>query len=227
MMKVLIRHAKSPGVPAPGLFYSVVAGWLIPQADYRLLFSMWNTIVESGIIALLFGAITTFSGIIITNNFNKKREQRDRKYLVTQEIYQQLVAAYDRSIEDVNMINKNGVVECQTDAIIIMFQTSERKQEELESAFLKIRYILDEDIIKVLDSKFGEIEAIHRKLKFTSVAIKYRKFDDYDNVVINDEVELIEDDKFPEYIRIYIDGVNGLERKFRNVVEKELRKLLK
>ncbi len=125
------------------------------------------------------------------------------------------------------MINKNGVVECQTDAIIIMFQTSERKQEELESAFLKIRYILDEDIIKVLDSKFGEIEAIHRKLKFTSVAIKYRKFDDYDNVVINDEVELIEDDKFPEYIRIYIDGVNGLERKFRNVVEKELRKLLK
>ncbi|MBD5533825.1 MAG: hypothetical protein HDQ98_16805 [Lachnospiraceae bacterium] len=40
MMKVLIRHAKSPGVPAPGLFYSVVAGWLIPQADYRLLFSV-------------------------------------------------------------------------------------------------------------------------------------------------------------------------------------------
>ncbi len=67
---------------------------------------MWNTIVESGIIALLFGAITTFSGIIITNNFNKKREQRDRKYLVTQEIYQQLVAAYDRSIEDVNCNDK-------------------------------------------------------------------------------------------------------------------------
>lgn len=40
MMKVLIRHTKSPGVPAPGLFYSVVAGWLIPQADYRLLFSV-------------------------------------------------------------------------------------------------------------------------------------------------------------------------------------------
>ena len=39
-MKVLKQHAKSPGAGTLGLFYSVVAGWLIPQADYRLFVSI-------------------------------------------------------------------------------------------------------------------------------------------------------------------------------------------
>lgn len=39
---------------------------------------MWEIIVESGIIALLFGLVTSVVGIIITNNYSKKREQREK-----------------------------------------------------------------------------------------------------------------------------------------------------
>ena len=35
--QIFIMYAKSPGVAAPGLFYTVLSGWFKPQADYRSL----------------------------------------------------------------------------------------------------------------------------------------------------------------------------------------------
>ena len=40
MMRVLIEHAKSLGAGTPGLFYSVLGGWLNPKAGYQLFFSV-------------------------------------------------------------------------------------------------------------------------------------------------------------------------------------------
>lgn len=40
MLRVLIWHAKTPVAATTGVFYSVLAGWLMPWADYRLIFSV-------------------------------------------------------------------------------------------------------------------------------------------------------------------------------------------
>lgn len=39
---------------------------------------MWGIIIESGIIALVFGFVTSISGIIITNVYSKKRSNKKR-----------------------------------------------------------------------------------------------------------------------------------------------------
>lgn len=39
---------------------------------------MWKMIVESGIIAFLFGLVTSVVGIIVINNYSKKQEQCEK-----------------------------------------------------------------------------------------------------------------------------------------------------
>jgi len=39
-VSIQVDTQKSPEVATPGIFYSVVAGWLMPQAGYRLFVSI-------------------------------------------------------------------------------------------------------------------------------------------------------------------------------------------
>ena len=62
---------------------------------------MWDTIVESGIIALIFGLVTSVVGIIVTDNYSKKQEQREKKYVLTKEVYQKLVTIYNTQMKKI------------------------------------------------------------------------------------------------------------------------------
>lgn len=62
---------------------------------------MWEIILESGIITLLFGLVTSITGIVITNNYSKKQEQREKKYILTKEIYQKLVKIYNKQMKKI------------------------------------------------------------------------------------------------------------------------------
>lgn len=74
---------------------------------------MWDTIVESGIIALIFGLVTSVVGIIVTDNCSKKQEQREKKYVLTKEVYQKLVTIYNTQMKknDVKKIDKQSVTD--------------------------------------------------------------------------------------------------------------------
>lgn len=190
---------------------------------------MWEIVVESGIIALIFGFVTSVSGIVITNNYSKKRELREKKYILTKEIYQKLVSIYNRQMEknNVDNIEKSSAIEIFTNAIILVYQESNKKIEELKKSYLEIKYILSESNVRNLDSKFRDIEEIEKTLFFTSLNNQIKNKEDYKNIVVSNEVNIIESDKIQEYMRRYIDEVMELESFFLDIVESELRQLLK
>lgn len=190
---------------------------------------MWEIIVESGIIALFFGLVTSVVGIIITNNYSKKQEQREKKYILTKEIYQKLVEIYNKQMKrnNVKKINEQSATDIFTDALINVYQDAHKKIDEFKSSYLEIKYILNEKDVGCLETKFEEIEKIGSTLFCTSLNDKLKEKEDYENIVINEEVNMIESDKIPEYMRKYIDQTKELENLFLNIVEKKLRELLK
>lgn len=190
---------------------------------------MWEIVVESGIIALIFGLVTSISGIVITNNYSKKREQQEKKYILTKEVYQKLVSIYNRQMEknNVEKMEKSSVAEIFTDAFILVYQDSDKKIDELKKSYLEIKYILNENDVKNLDSKFKEIEEIGKTLFFTSLNDQIKDKEDYKNIIVSKKVNLIDSDKIQEYMRKYIDEIRELESVFLGIVEKELRQLLK
>lgn len=190
---------------------------------------MWEIIVESGIIALIFGFITSIVGIIVTNNYSKKQEQRENKHILAKEIYRKLVAIYSKQTKKNNMkkMNKQSVTDIFTDALITVYYDAGEKIDELKHSYLEIKYILNENDVKDLDSKFEEIEEIDKTLFFTSFNEKLKEKEDYENIVVNEEFRMIEKDKIPKYMQRYIDKTKELERFFLSIVEKELRQLLK
>lgn len=190
---------------------------------------MWELIVESGIIALLFGLVTSISGIVITNNYSKKQEKQEKKYILTKEIYEKLVSIYNRQMEKNNVenIDKGSATEIFTDALILVYQDSDKKINELKNSYLEIKYILSENEVKNLDSKFGEIEEIGKTLFFTSLYDQIKDKEDYKNIVVSNKVNIIDSDRIQEYMRKYIDEIRDLESVFLGIVEKELRYLLK
>lgn len=190
---------------------------------------MWEIFLESGIIALLFGLVTSITGIIITNNYSKKQEQREKKYILTKEIYQKLVKIYNKQMKknNVKKMNKQSATDIFTDALIIVYQDADKKMNELKCSYLEIKYILCKDDVECLDFRFEEIEEIGRVLLFTSLNDKLKKKEDYDNIIVSEEVNMIDSDKIPEYMRKYIDKTKELENLFLSIVEKKLRELLK
>lgn len=106
---------------------------------------MWEIIVESGIIALAFGLVTSITGIIITNNYSKKQEQRERKYILTKEIYQKLIVIYNKKLKENNVkeIDKQSAENIFQNALIIVYQDANKQFNELKSSYLEIKYILN------------------------------------------------------------------------------------
>lgn len=190
---------------------------------------MWEIIVESGIIALAFGLVTSITGIIITNNYSKKQEQRERKYTLTKEIYQKLIVIYNKELKENNVkeIDKQSAENIFQNALTIVYQDANKQFNRLMSSYLEIKYILDKNDVKDLNFKFDEIEEIGKILFFTSFNDILKDKEDYENIVVNEDVNMIECDKIPEYMRKYIDKTKELERFFLDIIEKKLRQLLK
>lgn len=189
---------------------------------------MWNIIIESGIIALIFGFVTSISGIIITNNSNKKREQQERQYVLIKEIYQSLISTYE------NQAEKNGIQEIEEkslsdlldDSLISAYQDAEIVLGDLNISYMKIKYLLNEKDIKDLELEFKTICDIQRTLYYTSVNSKIKEKEGYRDIDINDDIVLIEEEKIPEYMIKYIEKLKILRTHFMEIIEKELRKLL-
>jgi len=99
---------------------------------------MWNTIIESGIVAIIFGGVISIAGIIIANRFNKNKEARDRKYLLTNEIYNKLVEVYNLTVKINSSIdfNTNSAKDVFTESIIMVYKKSVDTLETLKKIFL-------------------------------------------------------------------------------------------
>lgn len=190
---------------------------------------MWESIIESGIIALVFGFVTSITGIIISNNYAKKRELLERKYEITQEIYRKLVLIYERQMErnSIKKINKKSILDIYENAIIEVYNDADRKHKELKKSYMEIKYILEKKDIKKLEDEFNQVEKIGKILFDTSFNSKIKEKRDYSNLQNNEDIILIEEEKIPEYMRLYIDKVNKLETNFIEVIENKLRALLK
>lgn len=186
---------------------------------------MWGIIIESGIIALVFGFVTSISGIIITNVYSKKKEQQEKRYLLTKEIYQKLVSIYNKQISNDN-IDNDSIPDIFTNATITMYEKSIEKAKELEKSFLEVRYLLKIDVDKSLELKFNEIESIKKALFYSAFNDRISKKEGYDDIIKNDEIEIIDVSEIGEYTKKYIDEVSALESYFIKALENELRRLL-
>lgn len=191
---------------------------------------MWGIIIESGIIALVFGFVTSISGIIITNVYSKKKEQQEKRYLLTKEIYQKLVSIYNKQISNDNInidnIDNDSIPDIFTNATITMHEKSIEKAKELEKSFLEVRYLLKIDVDKSLELKFNEIESIKKALFYSAFNDRISKKEGYDDIIKNDEIEIIDVSEIGEYTKKYIDEVSALESYFIKALENELRRLL-
>lgn len=189
---------------------------------------MWKILIESGFAAFVFGFVTSVSGIIITNQYNKQRARQEKKYILIKEIYPKLLSLHAKLTQkNIQTKEEENVSDIFTEALIIMYQDAERKLDELESFYFEIRYILSENDAKELALNFEEIREIEKLLKFTSINEQLKEKSGYENIVIDEKVRMIEKDKIPEYTRKYIDCTQELEKFFLEIVEKELRNLLK
>lgn len=189
---------------------------------------MWNVIVESGIIALLFGFVTSVSGIIITNNINKKHEQKEKRYVLVKEIYQSLVSTYEEQL-DKNSIEEMGeknISDLFTDSLIQAYKNAKIVFDNLNISYMKIKYLLNEKDIKDFELEFKIVSGIEQTLYFSSLNNKIKGKKEYENITINSDVVLIEQEKIPEYMKEYIEKVKILQNHFIKMIEKELRKLL-
>lgn len=188
---------------------------------------MWEMILESGFIASIIGLITSVSGIVITNNFSKKQEKYKIKYELTKDINSKLIEIYNNytknNIED---IKEQSPSEIFTNSLAVVYQNSNQKFEELKRSYMSVRYVLKQGDIRNLDGKFKDIENIGKTLFFTSFNDILKTKGDHNDIDINDDVNLIDKELIPEYMRKYIDSVSELESCFLNIIEKVLRKLI-
>ncbi len=189
---------------------------------------MWEMILESGFVASIIGFITASAGIVITNNYNKKQEHYKIRFELAKDTYSKLIEIYNSRTEsaDPDEINEQSSANIFTNNLTTLYQSSCQKVKKLKYSYMSVKYVLCKKDIKSLDDKFNDIEDIGKTLFFTSINDILKAKDDYDDIVINDDVKIIDREQIPEYMRRYIDNVRDVEDCFFKIIEKVLRKLL-
>lgn len=189
---------------------------------------MWDLIFESGIFAFIFGVIVSITQIIVKYLYDKQSKIRENKYILCKEIYQKLVSMYESIYEN----GKNKEIENSEDSVIDffdkklveVFNEEERSLKFLRDSYLKIKYILNNKDINELESKFESVEKNNRLIGNTIFYYTMKDKKDFDRLNIQEKVDINE---FDICIKDFINEVRDIREFFLNIIEKELRNLLK
>jgi len=75
--------------------------------------------------------------------------------------------------------------------------------------------------------KINNAEEIKKSLFFSALHNRLKDKEDYADIIRNEEVVLIQDEDYQISMRKFIDEVENIEKEFIEIIEKELRKLLR
>lgn len=189
---------------------------------------MLKTIMENIIKILELGFVTSVSGIAISSYYNKKQTQREIKRLIIKKAYKKLNSVYSDVVDNMknNIHTTTTATDFSTNNLIEMYQHTDERLKELKGIYLKAKYVFDKKDTEEIDSKLKDIDKIGMTLYCSALHYKLKEKKDYDNIIKNGEIEIIEEDKIQEHMRKYIDKTDEFNNFFSNLVENKLRKLL-
>lgn len=195
-------------------------------------------ILSSSLIAAIIGGCFAILGTLIQNIYNKKTKSDDIRYSVIKKVYDTYLDNYDilfESAEDIyeesnyKNLDDDSVRSMFLESLLKMYNISQARFKKIKNLFLKVRVVLDKDVVERISKLIKSIEAIERKIYFTALQDNIGKEQlNKSRVVVNPKVEIYDDaDQIQTGMRNYIDTIESLRDTLRDEMEKELKKIIK
>lgn len=195
-------------------------------------------ILSSSLIAAIIGGCFAILGTLIQNIYNKKTKSDDIRYSVIKKVYDTYLDNYDILFESVKDtceesnykdLDNDSVRSMFLESLLKMYNISQARFKKIKNLFLKVRVVLDKDVVERIGKLIKSIEAIERKIYFTALQDNIGKEQlNKSRVVLNPKVEFYDDaDQLQTGMRNYIDTIEILRDTLRDEMEKELKKIIK